>query len=188
MASCDPPLIDLRVAGQEDALPKCQVGEIWLRGPSLMSGYVGAAGCDPFADGWLCTDDLGYLAGGELYVTGRAKDMVILMGHNDYSEDFEWAAARLDGVRPGRCVAFALPGAEKVVLPGEARNGVSPRRLERRVSNSIFDAVGVRPSEVRALAPGTVQKTTGGKLRQPTMRDRYRNGVSDASTERVPPR
>jgi len=180
LASCGPPLMDLRIVDRDgDELTERCVGEIQLRGASLMSGYVGAAAPDPFVDGWLCTGDLGYLAGGELHVTGRVKDIVIATGHNYYPEDFEWAAGRAEGVRPGRCVAFNLRGSEDVVVLVEARDyqAGAARRLEREVKREIVNAVGIRPSDVVVLPPGVVQKTTSGKLRRAEMRQAYASGT-----------
>jgi fatty-acyl-CoA synthase len=176
MISSGPPHMNLRIAGPGgDTLPERHVGEIRVRGPSLMSRYVSGDVEDPFVDGWLCTGDLGYLAEGELYVTGRQKDLVISLGHNYYPEDFEWAAARVDGVRPGRCVAFNLPDAEEVVVLFEASDGAS-KRLEREVRRAVADAVGVSPSAVAVLPPGAIEKTTSGKLRRAAMRDAYLGG------------
>lgn len=181
IASSGPPLMDLRIIGPGGGeLPERQVGGIHLRGPSLMSGYLSAEDQDPFVDGWLRTGDLGYLADGELYVTGRAKDMVIALGHNYYPEDFEWAAARVDGVRPGRCVAFARPGTEDVVVLVEARDGGSQGELRRAVRGAVLNAVGIAPSEVVVLPPDTVQKTTSGKLRRAAMRAEYARGTLTA--------
>jgi fatty-acyl-CoA synthase len=180
LASCGPPLMGLRIVDRDgDELAERCVGEIQLRGASLMSGYVGAAASDPFVDGWLCTGDLGYLAGGELHVTGRVKDIVIATGHNYYPEDFEWAAGRAKGVRPGRCVAFNLRGSEDVVVLVEARDyrAGAARRLEREVKREIVNAVGIRPSDVVVLPPGVVQKTTSGKLRRAEMRHAYASGT-----------
>jgi fatty-acyl-CoA synthase len=178
MVACGPPMMDLRIAGPTaEELPDRHVGEIMLRGPSLMSGYVGPGAEQPFVDGWLRSGDLGYLADGELYVTGRVKDMLITLGHNYYPEDFEWAAARVEGVRPGRCVAFSVPGAEEVVVLVEARDGATAKSLERDVRNEAASAVGVPPAEVLVLPPGTVQKTTSGKLRRAAMRESYASGA-----------
>lgn len=178
MISAGPPHTDVRIAGSDgDTLPQRHVGEIQVRGPSLMSGYVGDDVPNPFADGWLCTGDLGYLAEGELYVTGRQKDLVISLGHNYYPEDFEWAAARVDGVRPGRCAAFNLPGTEEIVVLVEASDGKPSQRLEREVRRAVVDAVGVAPSAVAVLPPGAVEKTTSGKLRRRAIRDAYLNGA-----------
>ena len=180
LASCGPPRMELRIAGPEGEARERRVGEILVRGPSLMSGYVGPGAEDPFHDGWLRTGDLGYLAAGELFVAGRQKDLMIAMGHNYYPEDFEWAAARVDGVRPGRCIAFSRPGTEEVVLLVEARDGLSPQRLAPAVKAEIADAVGLPPGDVVVLPPGTVEKTTSGKLRRAAMRDAYLSGALGA--------
>jgi acyl-CoA synthetase (AMP-forming)/AMP-acid ligase II len=178
MISCGEPLMDLRIAGPNGSLSERHVGEIQLRGPSLMSGYVGAAAPDPFLDGWLRTGDLGYLADGELYVTGRAKDVMIAMGHNHYPEDFEWAAGRVEGVRPGRCVAFSPPGTEGIALLVEpADPGADPAALQRRVRRAVGNAIDVSPSEVIVVPRDTVEKTTSGKLRRAAMRDAYSRGA-----------
>lgn len=180
MISCGEPLMEVRIAGSDGILPERGVGEIQVRGGSLMSGYVGAAP-DPFVDGWLRTGDLGYLAGGELYVAGRAKDMVIVMGHNYYPEDFEWAAGRVEGVRPGRCVAFSLPDEEGIALLVEpVKAGADRLALERRVRRSVGDALGVSPRQVVVVPRDTVEKTTSGKLRRAAMRDTHLAGAMGA--------
>jgi fatty-acyl-CoA synthase len=182
LVACGAPKMELRIAGPEGEgdLPERHVGEILLRGPSTMSRYVGPGAPDPFLDGWLRTGDLGYMADGQLYVTGRAKDMVIVMGDNYYPEDFEWAAGRVEGVRPGRCVAFARPGADEVVVLVEPVGDGDPAALASAVKNAGADAVGVPPSEVVVLPPGTVDKTTSGKLRRAAMRERYLSGSLEA--------
>ena len=180
MVSCGPPARSMQVRIVDPALqplPERGVGEILVRGPSLMSRYVGPDAPDPFVDGWLRTGDLGYMAGGELYVTGRLKDMVIVTGHNYYPEDFEWAAARVDAVRPGRSVAFNLPGTEEVVVLVEAEASGGADGVGRAVRRSVADAVGVAPSEVVVLPRDTIEKTTSGKLRRAAMRDAYLSGA-----------
>lgn len=177
LAGCGRPKMDLRIvapSGQE--LPDRHVGEIQLRGPSLMTGYVGPGADDPFVDGWMRSGDLGYLTEGELYVTGRLKDVMIAMGHNYYPEDFEWAAARVEAVRPGRCVAFNVTGTEEVVVVVEPKDGLVPAGMERAVREAIISAVGVPPAKVVVAQPGTVQKTTSGKLRRGAMREAYASG------------
>lgn len=178
MISCGEPLMEVRIAGAGGVLPERRVGEIQVRGPSVMSGYLGGGDADPFVDGWLRTGDLGYLAGGELYVTGRAKDMVISLGQNYYPEDFEWAAGRVEGVRTGRCVAFADSESEKVVVLVEPSGpAVDDAQLERAVGRAIADATGVRAGTVLVLPRGTVEKTTSGKLRRAAMRGAYAEGA-----------
>jgi fatty-acyl-CoA synthase len=178
LASCGPPLMDVRIVDADgEDLPERHVGEIRVQGPSLMSGYVGGQAVDPFEGGWLCTGDLGYLAEGDLFLTGRRKDMMIAMGQNYYPDDFEWAAARVDGVRPGRCVAFSPPGVEQIVVLVEAREQDRSSTLARDVKRAIADAVGVAPSEVVVLPPGAVEKTTSGKLKRAAMREAYASGA-----------
>jgi fatty-acyl-CoA synthase len=168
--------MELRIVADGADLPERHVGEILLRGPSMMSGYMGEDTPDPFlGGGWLRTGDTGYMAGEQLYVTGRVKDMVISMGHNYYPEDFEWAAGRVEGVRPGRCVAFSMPDSEEVVVMVETRDGEASNQLSRQARRAIANAVGVRPSSVVVVPPGTVRKTTSGKLRRAAMRELYVN-------------
>lgn len=177
MVSCGAPVMELRiVAGDGEELPERRVGEIQVRGPSMMSGYLGADAPDPFVDGWLRTGDMGYLADGELYVSGREKDLVIVTGQNYYPDDFEWAAGRVEGVRPGRCVAFGKPGSEELVLLVEPDDGADLGALKRAVRRNVIDTIGVPPSEILVLARGTVQKTTSGKLRRAAMREAYAGG------------
>jgi acyl-CoA synthetase (AMP-forming)/AMP-acid ligase II len=181
LVSCGAPRMETRIVGGDgEPLPERHVGQIRLRGPSLMDRYVGRDAPDPFVDGWLCTGDMGYLADGELYPTGRAKDMVVAMGHNYYPEDFEWAAARVDGIRPGRCVAFAKPHTEQVVVLVEQSDGQATGALRRDVRRAIADAVGLAPDEIVVLPPGTIEKTTSGKLRRAAMRDAYLAGTLPA--------
>lgn len=177
MVSCGTPVMEVRIAvGGGEPLPERRVGEILVRGPSLMSGYLGEDAPDPFADGWLRTGDMGYLAGGELYVSGRAKDMLIVAGQNYYPEDFEWAAGRVEGVRPGRCVAFVKPESEELVLLVEPADGADPAALRGAVRRSVADAIGVAPAEVAVLPQRTIEKTTSGKLRRTAMRSAYADG------------
>jgi len=181
VASSGVPLgTEIRVAGDDGApLPDRRVGEVQVRGPNLMDGYLGPGAPDPFtSDGFLRTGDLGYLDRGELFVTGRIKDVVIVLGRNYAPEDIEWAAGRVPGVRAGRCVAFARPGGregEAVVVVEPAR-GADPPDLRERVRRAVSDAVGLTVGEVIAVPAGTVPKTTSGKLRRAAVRDAYATG------------
>jgi fatty-acyl-CoA synthase len=178
MVSCGAPVMDLRIAGEDGAaLPERQVGEILVRGPSLMSGYLGEDVPNPFLNGWMRTGDMGYLGDGELYVSGRAKDIVIMTGQNYYPDDFEWAASRVQGVRPGRCVAFAKPETDDLVLLIEPADGADPGALRQTVKRSVAKTVGVAPSDILVLPRGTIEKTTSGKLRRAAMRSAYSDGA-----------
>jgi len=183
VASCGRALpgLDVRILGEGGPLDDRRVGEICVRGPTLMRGYLGD-GNRAVQDGWLRTGDLGYLAQGELFVTGRAEDVIIVTGRNHAPEDLEWAAGRVPGLRPGRCVAFQRPGGAEgeAVLLVEARDGSAgsdlARDLAREVRRSVADAVGVFSLEVVIVEQGTVPKTTSGKLRRSAAKEAFASG------------
>ncbi len=156
-------------------LPPGRVGRIWIQGPSLMEGYLGApeATARALRDGWLDTGDLGFLRGGELYLTGRAKDVVILRGRNHAPEEIERSLESVPGVRTGCAVAVSwLPedadGEHLVLLVEEARNS-TPQQLEalpEACREAVLGAVGLGVDEVIVLEPGTLPRTSSGKLRR----------------------
>jgi acyl-CoA synthetase (AMP-forming)/AMP-acid ligase II len=165
----------IRVVGAEGAeLPDGHVGEIEVSGASLMNGYLG--GASP-VDGWIQTGDLGFLHERELYVTGRSKDVLIIMGQNYYPEDFEWAAGRVQGVRPGRVVAFTADCGSRVVVVAEPRGVDAPTGLARAVALAVADAIDSSPPDVLLVPPGTIEKTTSGKLRRQVIRRQYEAGT-----------
>ncbi|MCP5155620.1 MAG: AMP-binding protein [Ectothiorhodospiraceae bacterium] len=179
VASCGRPMRDteVRVVGTEGTRPDGVIGEIEVRGPGLMDGYLSTGGAgeaaSPFRDGWLRTGDLGFLDRGELFVTGRSKDLVIVLGRNLHPEDMEQTAAAVAGVRAGRVVAFAAPegGAGEgapVVLVEPTTD--APGDLAARVRRAVADGAGVLPSVV-VVPPGTIRKTTSGKQRRAHMRE-----------------
>jgi fatty-acyl-CoA synthase len=177
VASCGVavPSVEIKVAdGEGEPLPDRTVGRILARGPYLFSGYRGARHADALTpDGWLSTGDLGYLAEGELFFTGREKDVVVILGRNHDPEDLEWAAGRVEGVRTGRCVAVSPEGAAEgsVTIVIEPRDGADVAALPRLVRRAVIDAIGVVPTEVLVVTPGTVPKTTSGKLRRRALRE-----------------
>jgi acyl-CoA synthetase (AMP-forming)/AMP-acid ligase II len=160
-------------AGRE--VPPGRVGRVWVSGPSLMAGYLGQpeATARVLVDGFLDTGDLGFLHEGELYLTGRAKDVVILRGRNHSPEEIERAVEPVPGVRAGCAVAASwLPEeaeGEELVLLVEARRGVSPAEraaLPERCRAAVLGATGLAVDRVAVLAPGTLPRTSSGKLRR----------------------
>ncbi|MER7962850.1 AMP-binding protein [Streptomyces ardesiacus] len=154
-----------------------EVGEIWVRGPSVCAGYVDRTPDRPTPvtdDGWLRTGDRGYLADGVLHPTGRLKDVLVVQGRNIDPQRVEWAAEAVDGVRTGGAVAFTRPGTdtEEVVVVAECR----PRRsadIGDAVRETVSRRLGLGVGDVVAVGPGTVAKTTSGKPRRQEMRRRY---------------
>jgi fatty-acyl-CoA synthase len=154
-----------------------EVGELELRSPSVTPGYYRnpEATAATFDDGWLRTGDLAYLVDGELVVCGRQKDVIIVGGRNVFPEDVERAAAAVDGVRAGNVIAFGSDrkrGRESIVVVAEIRAD-DPHEVHDSVINKVCDAVGVPPVEVVLVRPGTLPKTSSGKLQRSLCRERY---------------
>ena len=112
------------VSSEGEEVGEGHVGEIEIQSYGLMRGYMDVDAQTTFrSGGWLPTGDLGYLSDGEVFVTGRLKDVLIVMGANYAPEDIEWAAARVDRVRKGRCIAFGNPDADgEIIVVLEARD------------------------------------------------------------------
>ncbi|BDG03074.1 AMP-binding protein [Anaeromyxobacter oryzae] len=169
------PGVDLEVRDERgEVVEEGRLGRIAVTGPALMREYLG----DPegtaraLRGGWLDTGDLGFVAGGALYVHGRAKDVVIVRGANHAPEEFEAPLAGVAGLRPGCAVALGWApddagGEALLVLAERAREGAGEDGdLEARVRRAILEASGVAPHTVRILAPGTLPRTSSGKLRR----------------------
>src|SRR5262249_34357715 len=134
---------------------------------SVMGGYFQdeRATAQTVRDGWLDTGDLGFVDGGELVVSGRAKDVLILRGANHAPQEFEEALDGLPGARPGCAVAVGLvPEGEDLALLVEVE---PPAALsEDAVRARVVERTGIRPHTVRLLQPGTLPRTSSGKLRR----------------------
>jgi acyl-CoA synthetase (AMP-forming)/AMP-acid ligase II len=170
------------------SLGEGRVGNVWVHGPSLMAGYLGRprATARALRDGWLDTGDLGFVRDGELFLTGRAKDLVILRGRNYGPEEMESAAWSVPGARTGCAVAASwMPeeaDREELVLFVEAARSATPeerRALPEAVGQAVAAAVGPRPDRVEVLAAGTLPRTSSGKLRRAETLRRWREGELD---------
>lgn len=172
-----------------------RVGRVQVRGPSLMDGYLGRpeATAAALRQGWLDTGDLGFLEGGELFLTGRAKDVVILRGRNHSPIEIEHAMDTVPAVRRGCAVAVSwlpedAPG-ESLLLFVEHRRDASAEavsELPRACMDAVLAATGLRPDEVLVLEPGTLPRTSSGKLRRQEALRRHLAGELTAP-ERVTP-
>jgi len=156
-------------------LPPGRVGRLWVSGPSLMQGYFG----DPegtartLRAGWLDTGDLGFLDDGELYLTGRAKDLIILRGRNHSPAEIEQAVDTLPGARAGCAVAVSwLPeGASGEVLAlfvERSRHATAAElaALPDACREAVLAATGLALDRLEVLAPGTLPRTSSGKLQR----------------------
>jgi len=174
------------------------VGEIWMRGPSRTEGYFGNAGAteEAFGDGWLHTGDLGYFAEGQLYICGRAKDLIILNGKNYYPQDIEKVVSEVDGVRDGQCVAFSRldeRGAEVAVVVAEARRAaVTSPEIRDAIVAAVRREIGVTLDEVIFIQRGTLPKTSSGKVKRSAARQRLQSNTlsllrADGPNSELPP-
>ncbi len=157
------------------------IGEVVLRGTSLMLGYLDSGRVDPstYEDKWFHTGDIGYLVDGELVVTGRLKDMIIVGGRNIYPAIVEREVEQVEGVTAGRVIAIggeSSEGREILVVVAETAERPRDDILISEVSRVCVAAVGVRPAEIVLCPPGTVPKTSSGKPQRLECRRRYEAG------------
>jgi fatty-acyl-CoA synthase len=158
-------------------LSEREAGELQIRGTSVTPGYYRRPDATDalFHDGWLRTGDLGYLVDGELVLCGRIKDVIIVGGRNLFPEDVEAAAASVDGVRAGNVIAFGVAGRkgrEAVVVVAETKAD-DPSPVRAAVASRVLESVGVPAEEVVLVHPGTLPKTSSGKLQRSLCRSRY---------------
>ena len=147
-------------------IPDREIGEIEIRGPSMMSGYLGADPVDP--ETWFPTGDLGYLTDGGLVVCGRVKELITVAGRNVFPTEVERVAAQVRGVREGAVVAVGADGASArpgLVITAEFR-GPDEAGARSELVQRIASECGVVPSDVVFVSPGTLPRTSSGKLRR----------------------
>lgn len=167
---------------QGQPAPDRSVGEVQVRGASLFNGYHHRPGvnAEVFRGGWFCTGDLGYLVDGELYLCGRAREVLIVRGRNYHPADFEVVAESVEGVRAGCTIVFGdydpARSTDRVIVLVEARDPGAPG-LADAISAAITEEVGLRPSEVCLLPPGTLPKTPSGKRQRALARTQWVAGT-----------
>ncbi|MCW5878812.1 MAG: AMP-binding protein [Anaerolineales bacterium] len=181
--SCGPPIagVELRVVDEQgQPLPERRVGEIALRSDFMLSGYHNRPDLSAqalTADGWYLSGDMGYLADGELYITGRKKDLIIVGGKNIYPQDIEAIASRTPGVHPGRAVAFGVfderQGSEKIVVLCEAAADADLDESERQLRAAIVKETEVTLGDFRFVPRGWIVKTSSGKQARNDNREKY---------------
>lgn len=169
-------------------LPEGVEGELCFRGPSVTPGYWEnpEATATSYRGGWLHTGDLGYVLDGEVYVTGRLKDLIILNGRNLHPQSIEWEVAEIEGVRKGNVVAFSRPGAtsEELVVALETR-AEDLDNLIAAVRTRLQKEMGLTVAEVLPLTPGTLPKTSSGKLQRRKARQQYLGGTLGSQGSRT---
>jgi fatty-acyl-CoA synthase len=173
------PGLEMRICDPHSGTPMAEreAGELQIRGTSVTPGYYKhpEATAEAFDGEWLKTGDMAYMIDGELVVCGRLKDVIIVGGRNVFPEDVERAAASVDGVRAGNVIAFGIEGRkgkEAVVVVAEIKAD-DPGPLRQAVASRVLQCVGVPAAEVVLVPPGSLPKTSSGKLQRSLCRTRY---------------
>jgi fatty-acyl-CoA synthase len=179
VVSCGTPYpgVEVCIGPPARPLPERHLGEVWVRGAGVTDGYVNTTDEGAFEDGFFRTGDLGYMAEGELFVTGRSNEVVIRLGQKYYPEDIEQAALRAIGAAAGRCVAFSpLDGRQgDLVVVLEADTDADD--LAGVVIAAVANAIGLTPSQVLLVPRGTVPTTPNGKLQRARAREMHQRGA-----------
>jgi fatty-acyl-CoA synthase len=197
LVNCGPPLPghEIQIRGEHGKeLPDRQCGTIHVRGPSVMTGYLG----DPVAtasalsdDGWLNTGDIGYLVNGTLVITGREKDMIIINGRNIWPQDLEFFAEQQPEVRPGDASAISVPAdddSEKAVLVIQYRETDTGKRRElvNRITSIVRQELGI-DCTIELVSAHTLPRTSSGKLSRAGTRRDYLKRQLNKSLLRLEP-
>ncbi len=190
---------EVKVFAQDDLtsatpLPEDHVGELRIRGPSVMKGYWEdeERTREAFAGDYLRTGDLGFLHDHRVYICGRSKEVIIVNGRNYYPQDMEWEAGKVPGVRKGNVIAFGSrdPSGnemdrERVVVAFEVQDvhdldpsagAARSNELAHAVRKSIQEGMALSVDDVVPLLPGVLPKTSSGKLQRARTRELYESG------------
>ena len=161
-----------------------QQGRLEFKGPSATDGYFR----DPeksralFHDGWLDSSDLAYIANGNIFITGRVKDIIIKGGRNIYPDEIEQAVGDVEGIRKGCVAAFASAdpqsGSERLIVVAETRSTdpAAQIQLQQSVAETVTDVLGMPADQVIIAAPHAVPKTSSGKIRRSTTCELFETG------------
>jgi len=182
------PLPEFEIEIRDDegvTLPEGRVGTVWVAGPSLMSGYLHRpeATREVMREGWLNSGDLGFILDKELFITGRAKSLLIVRGQNHAPEEIESIVTALPGVHAGGCAAVSfLPEGEpteKVIVLVERQSRANGRTADEIASagaKEVLALTGIEPDRVEVLKAGSLPRTSSGKIRRAAALDRFLSG------------
>lgn len=183
LVACGQPLRghEIRILGPGGECGEREEGQLQFRGPSSTRGYFAEPGktADLIRNGWLNSGDLAYLAGGDVFITGRIKDIIIRAGRHIYPEEIERVVGSIPGIRKGWVAVFGVrdprAGTERVVIAAETRF-TDPHRLASLRQNVVDAATPLldgAPDEVALVPPRGIPKTSSGKLRRTAARQLF---------------
>jgi fatty-acyl-CoA synthase len=191
--NCGAPLPGFDAEVRDDqgrVLPERFCGTLFVRGPSVMSGYFGdlkATRKVLSPDGWLNTGDLAYRVGNSIFITGRAKDLIIINGRNIWPQDLEFLAEKQPEVRTGDASAFSIPGQdgeEAAVMMVQCRETDESKRadLQGRLHSQVRREFGI-DCLIELVPRNTLPRTTSGKLSRSGARKEYLKRVNAEQLE-----
>jgi fatty-acyl-CoA synthase len=183
------PLMNTRIRIVDENLvdvPDKKVGEIMVQSDCMLSGYFNRPDLTDIAvkDGWYLTGDYGFLVGGELFVSGRKKDLIIVGGKNIYPQDLELLASEVPGVHPGRVVAFGVyneeVGTEDVVIIAEVddHNTAMPDQISEAIRQHVTRNSAIALRYVKLVDPKWIIKTSSGKTARLANREKFLKAIS----------
>ncbi|AXG77699.1 non-ribosomal peptide synthetase/type I polyketide synthase [Streptomyces paludis] len=180
--------VTLRIVDDLGApVPSGRIGRLQVRTPArLTPGYVNAPEADaaayPMGREWLDSGDLAFLDSGQVVITGRRKDLIILNGHNVYCHEVEEAAAVVDGIRPGEVAACGVPhadsGTEDLAVLFVSRGAAEDTRIAREVRAALFSRLRLTAAHVLPVPEAEFPRTPAGKVRRAELRERLMSGGS----------
>jgi fatty-acyl-CoA synthase len=190
---CGKPLPDFEIEIRDKegkSLPERHCGSLFVRGPSVMSGYLGEPELSREAlsrEGWLNTGDLAYRVNGNIVITGREKDLIIINGRNIWPQDMEYLAEKQEELRTGDASAFSVPGRNKediAVLVVECRESNEAKRnsLISRLQGEIRKELGI-DCFIELVPRNTLPRTTSGKLSRSRARKDFMERLADGQIE-----
>jgi 1-acyl-sn-glycerol-3-phosphate acyltransferase len=159
-------------------------GRLEFRGPSATRRYFNneTKTRELIHGGWLDSGDRAYLAGGDVYITGRIKDIIIRAGRHLYPREIEEAVAEIPGIRKGGVAVFSVSdpsvGTERVIVLAETRevNPAGKAKLQASAHEVVTETAGTPPDEIVLAPPHTVPKTSSGKIRRSAAKELYSSG------------
>jgi fatty-acyl-CoA synthase len=168
------PSVDVTIRDDQEAIvPEGRVGRIWVNGPSITKGYWNSPEltANIIRGEWLDTGDLGFFHDGELYIAGRAKDLIIIRGRNYAPQEMEELLLDVEGVRKGCAVAVSTmvegEGEQLIILAEKDPRSKRPEAdVTADISSRILQGLSLKPRDVELLEPGTLPRTSSGKLRR----------------------
>lgn len=165
---------------------EAEVGEVVFRGPSVTTGYWGTreANSKLFKGKWMVTGDLGFILGGELFISARKKDLIIVAGRNYQPQSIEWTVEKVEGIRKGNVIAFSVFGddTERVIVVSECSARGSMEQLAEAVKARVAEEIGTKVQKVVFVEKGTLPKTSSGKLRRGAAKIAYETGTLKSIT------